>query len=276
MKDIIVIYHNDLDGFGAAWAAWKKFGNKAKYVVREYDNGPAPNFLKNKEIYFLDFCYPAAVMKKIKKEAKSVVIIDHHITSKPVMKIADNYLHDTRNSAAVLTWKYFFRGKPIPKILLYIEDEDLWRFRRRFTRELTAFLDISDFDFRLWDRIASDVENPRKRKKCVKEGATILKYKNTIIDDLLAFAFPVKFEGFNVLAVNSPVLSSEIGNALLKRNPPMAIIWCRHKIKNVFHLRSNSRVDVAKIAQKYGGGGHKRAAGFCLNSKAKLPWKEIK
>ena len=146
MKNIVVIYHNDLDGFGAAWAAWKKLGNRARYLAMDYAMS-APKGLKNKEIYFLDFCYPLAVMKKIRKEAKSITIIDHHISNKPVLKIADNFSYNINNSSAVLAWKYFNLRKSIPKLLLYIEDEDIWRFKIPFTKELMAFLDISDLKF---------------------------------------------------------------------------------------------------------------------------------
>ena len=31
-KKILVIYHDDLDGFTGAWAAWKKLKDKAEYI----------------------------------------------------------------------------------------------------------------------------------------------------------------------------------------------------------------------------------------------------
>ncbi len=44
--------------------------------------------------------------------------------------------------------------------------------------------------------------------------------------------------------------------------PPIAIIWSRRGKKVIVSLRSDGSVDVAKIAQMYGGGGHAVAAGF--------------
>jgi phosphoesterase RecJ-like protein len=43
-------------------------------------------------------------------------------------------------------------------------------------------------------------------------------------------------------------------------------------------LRSNGKVNVAKLAEKYGGGGHKKAAAFIFNSSLykKFPWKLVK
>ena len=53
-KNIVVVYHGDCtDGFSAAWAAWKKFGNKAEYLG--IDPGELlPTGLEDKEIYMLD------------------------------------------------------------------------------------------------------------------------------------------------------------------------------------------------------------------------------
>ena len=36
-KNIVVLYHADcLDGFGAAYAAWEKFGDTAEYIPVQY------------------------------------------------------------------------------------------------------------------------------------------------------------------------------------------------------------------------------------------------
>ncbi len=41
-KDIVVIYHKHCpDGFGAAYAAWKKFGDAAEYLPASYGD-PVP------------------------------------------------------------------------------------------------------------------------------------------------------------------------------------------------------------------------------------------
>ncbi len=275
MKNIVVIHHNDLDGFGAAWAAWKKLGNRARYLAMDYAMS-APKGLKNKEIYFLDFCYPLAVMKKIRKEAKSITIIDHHISNKPVLKIADNFSYNINNSSAVLAWKYFNLRKSIPKLLLYIEDGDIWRFKIPFTKELTAFLGISDLKFSLWNKIAADLENFKKRKLYIEKGQIILRYEEITIKGLVDYAIKVKFSGYDALAVNSSILHSEIGHALIKKNTPISIVWQQQNNKNVFHLRSNGRIDVSKVAEKYGGGGHKAASGFELDINKPMPWKYLK
>ena len=57
-KPVIVFYHERCsDGFGAAWAAWKKFGARAAYVPITHNEG-IPEDLRGKEIYFVDIVYP--------------------------------------------------------------------------------------------------------------------------------------------------------------------------------------------------------------------------
>ena len=58
MKNIVVLYHADCpDGFGGAWAAHKKLGEKAEYIGVHHNFLP-PKGLDGKEIYMIDFVYP--------------------------------------------------------------------------------------------------------------------------------------------------------------------------------------------------------------------------
>lgn len=61
-KNTIVIYHGDCnDGFAAALAAWKFFGDNAQYIAGEYGTDKKFPFDKinvdNKDVIILDFSY---------------------------------------------------------------------------------------------------------------------------------------------------------------------------------------------------------------------------
>ena len=115
MKNIVVLYHNDGDGFGGAWAAWKKFKNKASYIPVEYNNkNEPPEFLKDKEIYLIDVCYSVKQMGKILVENKKVVVLDHHETSRQASKISTEHLFEIKSSAAILAWRYFHPKRKFP------------------------------------------------------------------------------------------------------------------------------------------------------------------
>lgn len=276
MKNIVVIYHKDCpDGFGAAWAAWRKFGNRAEYIPATYEMPPLKG-LTNKEIYILDFSYPVSVIKQLVKNNRNVTVIDHHLTARKNAEAASQWYYDLNHSGAVLTWLYFYQTKKIPWFLLRIEDIDLWRLRLKDSLATAAFLKVEGYDLRVWDKIAEGFEKSKTRKKYIEAGKMVLKYQEKIVEALVSSADLVKFAGHRTLVVNSPILPSQIGNALVKKMPPIGIVWSEKGGVKKISLRSNGRVDVSKIAKRFGGGGHKQAAGFYLKSKMKFPWKSIK
>ncbi len=74
--------------------------------------------------------------------------------------------------------------------------------------------------------------------------------------------FSTTLDGHPAFAVNSDKDASDIGDYVnTKLACPVAVIFHFNGKMWVYGLRSVS-VDVAAIAQKYGGGGHKQAAGF--------------
>jgi oligoribonuclease NrnB/cAMP/cGMP phosphodiesterase (DHH superfamily) len=278
--DIIVFYHkNCKDGLASAWVAWKKFKNKAEYIALNYQT-PFDHKIKGKKVYFLDVCPNRKILEKLKKDNCEIVIIDHHLSVKKNLDLASpgSFIIrlNMRRSAAVLTWKYFFPEKKIPKILLYIEDIDLWNFKKRFSREIVTSISLSDFDPKEWNRLASDIEDNKKRKKYILIGKEIVKREDKMIKEIVQKAKKIKMGKIKTLVANSSILISEIGDALIKQLPPMAIIWFEAGDFKRISLRSNGKVDVSKIAEKYGGGGHKRAAGFAIKSKDSFPWEKRK
>jgi oligoribonuclease NrnB/cAMP/cGMP phosphodiesterase (DHH superfamily) len=274
---IIVFYHkNCRDGLASAWVAWRKFKNKAKYIALNYQAPFDYNF-KEKKIYFLDVCPNRKILGKLKKNNCEIIIIDHHLSAKNNLDLVSagsfTMCLNMKHSASVLTWKYFFPQKKIPKILLYIEEMDLWNFKKRFSREIVASISLSEFDPKEWNKWSYDIEDKKKRKKYILTGKEIVKHEDEMIKEIVQDAKKIKMGKIKTLVVNSSVLISQIGDILIKQLPPMAIIWFEAGDLKRISLRSNGKVDVSKIAEKYGGGGHKRAAGFAIKSTDSFPWK---
>jgi len=299
IKDIVILYHGScFDGFGGAWAAWKHFGDKASYIALHRQN-PPPLYLKNKTLYFIDFVYSPALTKKFIAQNKRVTAIDHHVSGEKATRTTEKSLYALHHSGAVLAWKYFHpirrrsphggrsrasgraasngmnHSKPVPRLLRHIEDQDLWKFCVPHTKEVAQVLALREFEFRAWDRFMKELENSKKRRALIKNGALLLKYHDELVGRLMPNAERVCFEGYTAYALNSPDFISEAGNLLAKKLPPIAIIWNRSKGSVRVSLRSDGSVNVAKIAEKYGGGGHKAAAGFVVKSEKKLPWKYV-
>ena len=277
-KKIIVLYHNKCsDGFGAAWSAWKKFGDKASYSGVNHGD-PLPKIIKGKIVYLLDFSYPMDKTHKLVKNAKRVISIDHHISAEKSTKAAHEYSYALNHSGAALAWKYFHPNKKIPKLISYIEDIDLWKRILPKTMELNLALRIFPLDFKIWSKIAYDWDQKKLREKYAMEGVAMLKYENDLVSRIIEDAEDVIINKQKASVVNAPVrLASQIGDALVKgRRHPIGIVWQKKNEKFLVSLRSRSSSDVSKIAVSYGGGGHRNAAAFRLPAKIKFPWKRIK
>jgi len=275
-KDIVVIYHSECpDGFSAAWVAWKKFGEQAEYVPARHQE-PLLDGLTNKEIFILDFSFPKEIMAEVVENNKKVVVLDHHKSAEESVKMAHKYVYDMNHSGAVLAWQYFFSELPIPWLLKYIEDRDLWKLELRDTFTMGLMLDTFDKDFEIWSQLAEELEDEVARNRYIEQGKLIQKYELRIINDIISDKELVMFEGCEIFVVNAPhIFASKIGNILCREKPPMAIVWQWADGRINASIRSDGSVDVSEIAKKFGGGGHKAASGFKISGQCDFPWKKI-
>lgn len=275
-KKIIVFYHDDLDGFTGAWAAWKKLKDKADYILVNYDEGVGNETLqlKGKEIYFIDCSLKIQEMLNLASKNK-VILIDHHISPKEKTNLLPGSVCDDKHSAAFLSWKYFHGKKKTPLLVLYVQDYDLWKFKLPHSKELTTVLNLCSFNFKVWDKTAKIFQTKKKRMELVKKGQAIVDYQKYLIGNLAGKGQEVVFEKYDAIAVNSPVLSSEIGNYIYTKTGKIGIIWSyKGKKAPKIHvsLRGNGKINLSKLAEKFGGGGHKASAGFAIERNINFPW----
>lgn len=257
----LVIYHaNCTDGFGAAYAAWKLLGDRADYHAAKH--GETPPDVKGKNVVVLDFSYDNATTKKLMKSAKNFLIIDHHKSAMVELHDVTCTRFDMNHSGAMLAWKFFHPGKEAPRMIKFIEDRDLWKWEIPYSKEFSAAFDMVPYDFEEFDKYLDDsaVDNAQER------GAYILAYSKTVISKIAKQAVPRKLGGKDILVVNSPHWMSEIGAALSPKCDFAAIWFYDHETRQVkVSLRAHHEdSDVSEIAKKYGGGGHRKAAGFAL------------
>ena len=100
----------------------------------------------------------------------------------------------------------------------------------------------------------------------MKRGSYILAYSKTVIKKVCDKAHKKQFEGKDVMVVNSSHWMSEIG-ATLAKDCDFAMIWYYDHDANIYKvsLRAfHDTMDVSEIAKSFGGGGHRKAAGFVL------------
>jgi len=273
-QKIVVIYHGKCpDGFGSAWAAWKKFGTRAAYLpARDRSAPPIP--LKNKIVYIIDYTYDEPIIKKLIKDNIRVTAIDHHVSQESATKLTDHYRYDVKHSGATLAWKYFHPLKKVPMLLRYVEDRDLWRWTVPHSREMLMLIDLAPQEFKAWSRLAKDVDDPQVHATYLKKGALLDFQYRSLYEKLLPNAEPVSFAGHKIYALNCPYyFADDLGHELAKITKTFGLLWNESGGRIRCSLRSYGTVDVSKIAKKYGGGGHRLASGFSFPVGKKTPWK---
>lgn len=278
LKDVVILYHgNCRDGFGAAYAAWKKFGEAASYIPLRNDR-EVPKGLTGKEIYVVDYSFKKETLQNLLDKNESVVVIDHHISAKDDITAFPQNIFDNDHSGAYLTWQYFHPKEEVPTLLKYIEDHDLWKFEMDHTREFGAALGEYNMDFETWDTLNRNFLDKAWFDSFIRHGAIIAGFEDKLVRDIVAFRELVEFEGHECYAVNAErIYRSAVGHELAKISEaedraPVGIVYYRYQGAVHCSLRSNGDFDVSEIAVRYGGGGHKNAASIKVGDFSKLPF----
>ena len=268
-KPYIIYHHACTDGFGAAYAAWKKFDCFAEYYSAAYGQ-EAPN-VEGKDVYLVDFSYDRKTVLRMVEQANSVTILDHHKSAEDVLKPlleqkVISGVFDMDKSGAVLTWEHFHPEVRIPKLLKHIQDRDLWLFDMPGTKEVLVSLNSLPMDFDVWDKlVVADLR---------REGVSILRHHMKQVEAVLDSVFKLKVGDYEVPCVNCPpYMASDVGH-ILSKGCSFSSSWHYDGNSGLvkFSLRSDEKgADVAQIAEIYGGGGHKHAAGFTIDGLGQRP-----
>jgi oligoribonuclease NrnB/cAMP/cGMP phosphodiesterase (DHH superfamily) len=266
-----VLYHsNCYDGFGAAWAAWLKFGDGAKYIPVSYGY-PPPEMPDAKTIYILDFSYDAVTILNLSLKAQ-VVVLDHHKTAQadleqlmrtdhngPPNEIFNPHIvFDMNRSGALIAWQFFHPEAVVPALIRHISDRDLWQFKIEGSDLVHSALLSYPFDFEVWNKLSESMG------KLKDEGVTCERMQEALVGKIVKGSWLGKVANHEVPIVNTTISWSEVGEALLDKHPdaPFAASFTVFHDQVMWSLRSKGDFDVSEIAKKFGGGGHKNAAGY--------------
>lgn len=272
MKPICIYHANCADGFAAATVIYNAYGDACEFHAAQY--GEAPPDCHGREVIIVDFSYKREVMRQLIEQARYVTVLDHHASAERELEgLASEYpdktyiVFDMTRSGAALAWDYCNPNDEVPLLIKVVQDRDLWKFELPGTKEITTALFSYDFDFRLWKNWLLDNSAV---SGLIKEGCALLRKHDKDVNKLVESAFDMVIAGYSVPAVNANYLfASDLGNILAK-NKPFACVFTLQNVdgKTMFRasLRSDkdstTSVDVSEIAEQFGGGGHKHAAGF--------------
>lgn len=290
--DVMLYHANCADGFGAAWAAWMRWGDTVQYLPVSY--GQEPPEVAGKHALIGDFSFKRDTLREMGKSAKSVIVLDHHKTAEADLAewVVDDvagdfwagddplktvYQHDERigepvaalfdmeRSGARIVWE-FCHDTPAPRLIELIEDRDLWRFRFEDTKPFGLWLRSEPFDFERWEIISQELDDGNDSHRLLSEARAMQRFFDQKVAEIAGLARTGPLGGYTVPLCNCPpMFASEVGHKLLDDYPdaPFAVCYSDQGKSRGYSLRSrDDRADVSQIAKKFGGGGHRNAAGF--------------
>lgn len=266
-----IFYHADTDGRCAGYIVAKKIkvDNPEDLIEMEYGKKfPFNKINKDENVYIVDYSIEPDEMLKLLKLTENVVWIDHHISTiskyKDFPKTIKGVREDGR-AGCVLTWDYFMEEEPAPLAVVYIGDRDVWTWLfKEKTKNFCSGAELYDLHplSKSWNKL---IKEP---SKIIEEGKIINKYKaQKDAEYIKKYGYITQFEGYQANCVNAGLVGLEVFDSLNNLEPLQIIYTYDGELYHV-SLRS-TEIDVSQIALKYGGGGHKGAAGFECKE---LPW----
>lgn len=269
MSKTVCIYHaNCFDGICAAWVVSKAYPNTEFRAFSYNMEFPWNEYGKNDDIIIVDFSFKRDIMLAIAEQCGSILVLDHHKTAQANCEGLDFCIFDMNESGASLAWKYFFPNKDIPLLVRYIKDRDLWLFKEEYSEEINAYIQSFPMNILIYNELDYQF-HLHGWQPAYEGGQSINRYKQTMVKAICknaAFKYDYPFYDNRIPVVNATLLFSEVGHELCKMysNAPFAVYYFDSLKDGVrqWGLRSIGDFDVSDIAKRFGGGGHKNAAGF--------------
>lgn len=282
-------HHNDMDGrsAGAIVALYEDNYNQDDFIEVDYMQ-PLPLHLvsKGEKVYFVDYSFKEDTiwqLDELLKKTEWIVWCDHHTSSiellekRPDLKNIRGIVKD-KISGVGLVYMYLYNKKDItdcPKFIQLVSDYDCWIYK--FGDVTTHFkLGVDSIDnsalSRLWTDLIEDIGYDYL-DYITSKGATIKSYINEDNSQYLSqYGYESELEGILCYVVNRKSNSWIFGDKI--NQYPFVSVYAFNGSKFSYSLFSTDKsFDCSKLAEKFGGGGHKGAAGF---SSDKLLFKKVK
>lgn len=273
---VAVIYHGYCsDGYSAALISKQALvaaGCEVSLFPARHGTAPHPAVFRHDGIIVVDFCYPENIMDSMAQAMgpDKFLCLDHHETASRIMAGKPWAVYDVERSGAQLAWDHFNEGKPYPKVVNWIADRDLWKWRHPESRAFGRALAQMPWDEARWLALLSATDE--ELRPMVEEGMVLDKYIQRISVSMARKATPLTILGHDGWAVEAPGLfASDVGAVLSDEKGSFAAVWQVAEAGTVLDIRLRSaseEYNMAKLAEQYGGGGHARAAGFRLATDA--------
>jgi oligoribonuclease NrnB/cAMP/cGMP phosphodiesterase (DHH superfamily) len=284
--DAIVYHEGCPDGITSLWTAMH-FKPIPEIVPCRAGCSPSGDFT-NKNVLFVDICPKRDYLEQLSCSAKNIVILDHHETNQRTVEVpfvTKNVfvVFDMKRSGCQITWDYFFPcdATDRPWFVDYVADRDLWKWEIPMSRQVNCCLmeeniiDASDLS-----KLTNLLTTTDSKEQFITKGTIYC----DIYDKEVANACKYATEAIMKVGENTyrvwvstitSKLRSELGNVLTKKKfadgvlPDFGVYYSYHFETNQFHISlrggDTSTLNLTKIAEHFGGGGHPKACGFAID-----------
>lgn len=301
----ICFYHSaDLDGH-CSGAIVKQHAPDCEMVGFNYgDEFPWEKIERGMICYMVDLSLPMEDMERL-RDMTQFVWIDHHQTAiddyedyfKPnARSVLDGRgsimgLRQVGKAACELCWEYFYQQGcyehhplPVPTPVYLAGRYDVWDHSAH-RHVLTFHYGVKNYctnpaNTPFWEELLfNDSEfGPDLYNEIIGAGEVIERYQSLEDETYVkARAFQFEWAGLRWLAVNKMFCGSKVFDSIIDWNKWDAVMCFGMKMPatkdkdqqivfSIYTERDDLPFSLGALAQKYGGGGHAKAAGFAMRS----------
>jgi len=267
-------HHDDIDGRSAAAivAEHENNYNPKDYIEMNYDRTiPLDILSKNEKVYIVDYSFSIETVDSLialLKITKNVEWIDHHESSFKLIKKFPQYdkikgLRKNNISGAALAYMYLNNVDKLedcPRYIQLVSDFDCWIYKFKdetinfkFGLEALDYSALSSTWMLMDDKTTNEI---------IENGKVIYQYVLKInLEYITKYGFECTFEDLKCLAVNKRDNGMIFGDRINDYDIVSTFVF-KGDIVSYSIFTVNDDVDCSKLAEKYGGGGHKKASGF--------------
>lgn len=300
----VISYHYPCpDGVFAALAAHLRFAELGVTPVWIPNTVYSPRRLQDlhlqatQTLYMLDFVGPAGFAQAAAELGARVILLDHHKTAFGMFEAPESQHPnldvqlDMSRSGATISLGYFRPqvSQDLQKLFDYVEDADLWKWKLPDSKAFHAGLGSLKLEY-------DANKNPSifqqlcalQLNTVIQQGHLALKQQDELVSEAVRSAFTVQLGGSQglksrwgrCLGVRADralsQIRSTVGNELAQASAkqglrPIGVVAYieeamgdRSKMK--VSLRSVGDEDTTDISQAFGGGGHRNASSFIVDT----------
>ncbi|MBQ8785932.1 MAG: hypothetical protein IJZ59_07845 [Alphaproteobacteria bacterium] len=269
---MLCIYHiADHDGKGSGAVVKSVFPEIELLGLNHDMEIPYDLIEKHEKVVVCDFALPVEYMFKLSKTV-DFTWIDHHasVIDKYEEELAKGRkpikgIRRVGQAAIELCWEYFYPDRPVPLGIILLAKNDLFDLSdprvRPFEFAMQSF-GVNTPDDKIWTDL---FENRLDIEEMIQDGQRILGWINVRNYRLVrSMAFESEIDGYKCICANMPQGYSSFYDSIENRDSYDVMInfyMNKNQKWNLSFYSSKKNVDVSKIAAKFGGGGHRGAAG---------------